>query len=175
MILWSAVGLLLLIACANVADLLLARAASREREMSIRAAIGAGRSRLILQLLRKSAVLAVCGAVGGCIIAVTLWPVLLHLLPSELREYVQAGINLRVLGFTLALTVVTTVLFGLVPAYRMSPRTPNLALRSGTRASSAGYQKLSLRGLLVIGQIAIALMLRPARGYWCRVLSGSGE
>ena len=164
MILWSAVGFLLLIACANVANLLLARAASREREMSIRAAIGAGHGRLILQLLTESGLLAFCGAVGGCMIATAMLPLVLHLLPLELREYVHVGINPRILGFTLLLTVVTTVLFGLVPAYRMSPRKPNLALRSGTRASSAGYRKLSLRGLLVTAQIALALILLAGAG-----------
>ena len=162
--LWVAVGFLLLIACANVANLLLARAATRDREMTLRVALGARRGRLILQLLTESGILAVCGAAGGCLIAMAMLPLVLRLLPIELREYVQVGINLRILGFSLLLTFLTTILFGLIPAYRMSPRQADPSLRGGMRASAAGFQKLSLRSLLVTGQIALALVLLAGAG-----------
>jgi putative ABC transport system permease protein len=162
--LWVAVGFLLLIACANVANLLLARAATRDREMTLRVSLGARRSRLILQLLTESGILAVCGAAAGCVIAIAMLPLVLRLFPAELREYVQVGVNLRVLGFSLLLTFLTTVLFGVVPAYRLSPRQADPSLRSGMRSTAAGFQKLSLRSFLVTGQIALALVLLAGAG-----------
>jgi len=132
--------------------------------MTLRVALGARRGRLILQLLTESGLLALCGAVAGCVIATAILPLVLRLLPIELRHYVQVGINLRILGFSLLLTFLTTVLFGLIPAYRMSLGQPDLTLRSGMRASSAGLQKRSLRGFLVTAQIALALVLLAGAG-----------
>ncbi|MGO8816911.1 MAG: ADOP family duplicated permease [Terriglobia bacterium] len=162
--LWVAVGFLLLIACANVANLLLARAATRDREMTLRVALGARRGRLILQLLTESGILAVCGAAVGSVIAVVMLPLVLRLLPTDLRDYVEVGVNFRILGFSLLLTFLTTVLFGLVPAFRMSPRETDPSLRGGMRPSAAGFQKLSLRSFLVTGQIALALVLLAGAG-----------
>lgn len=168
--LWSAVGLLLLIACANVANLLLARAVAREREMAIRVALGAGRGRLISQLLAESGVLAICGAAIGCGIATATLPLILYLLPIELRQYVQLSVDLKVLGFTLALTLLTTFLFGLFPAYQAASGNPEQGLRSGGRTSRASFSKLSFRSVLVTVQIALALVLLAGGGLLIRSL-----
>jgi predicted permease len=168
-ILWGAVGFLLLIVCANIAGLLLARAAGREREMAVRVAVGAGRGRLIQQLLTEGSLLATCGAAAGCAIARALLPLVLRLLPIQLQDYVHVEVNLRVLGFTLLLTLLTTILFGLIPAYRMSPN-QDLSLRNGTRMSSAGFGKRSFRSLLVAAQIALAFVLLVGTGLLVRSL-----
>jgi predicted permease len=160
------VGLLLLIACANVASLLLSRANSRQREIAIRVALGAGRRRLISQLLMESGLLAFGGAAAGCALAAAVLPLLALLVPmdqGEMEQYVRAALNARVLSFTVLLMVFTTILFGLVPAWRMSPRDSD-SLRSGSRATSATFQKLSLRSLLVTAQIALAVVLLMGAG-----------
>ncbi len=158
-VLWSAVCFVLLIACANVANLLLARAVSRQREITVRIALGAGRGRLISQLLTESAALAISGAIAGCAIAAAVLPLMVRLLPIELSRFVHIGINPRILGFTLLLTVLTTALFGLIPAYRTSGLNPAHSLGSGTRTTGANFSKLSATGLLVTTQIALAFML----------------
>lgn len=160
------VGFLLLIACANVASLLLSRARAREREIAIRVAVGAARWRLISQLLTESGLLAFAGACVGCLLAAAILPLLALLVPmdqGEMEQYVRPTLNLGVLSFTVCLTVFTTVLFGLVPALRMSP-TAGDALRSGTRTANAGFQKLSFRNLLVTAQIALAVILLVGAG-----------
>jgi putative ABC transport system permease protein len=160
------VGLLLLVACANVASLLLARASGRQREIAVRMALGAGRRRLIAQLLTENGLLAFAGAAAGCALAAAILPLLVPLVPmeqGEMEQYIRATLNLRVLGFTAGLTLFTTVLFGLAPAWRMSPAEPG-TLGSGTRATSGGPQKFTLRNLLVTGQIAMAVVLLVGAG-----------
>ncbi len=162
----ASVALLLLIACANVASLLLSRASNREREIAIRIALGAGRRQLISQLLTESGLLAFAGAAAGCVLAAAVLPSLALLVPmdqGEMEQYVRPTLNLGVLIFTVCLTVFTTVLFGLVPALRMSSAEPKL-LGSGTRATSTGFQMLAFRNLLVTAQIAFALVLLVGAG-----------
>jgi putative ABC transport system permease protein len=161
-----AVGFLLLIACANVASLLLARASGRQREIAVRMALGAGRRRLIAQLLTENGLLAFAGAVAGCALAAAILPWIVALVPmdqGEMGQYIRASLNLRVLGFTAGLTLFTTVLFGLAPAWRMSPAEPG-SLGSGMRAASGGPRKFTLRNLLVTGQIALAVVLLVGAG-----------
>jgi putative ABC transport system permease protein len=160
------VGFLLLIACSNVASLLLARARSRQLEISIRVAVGANRRRLTSQLLTESGLLAAAGAVAGCALAAAILPLLVNLVPvdqGEMEQYVRATVNLRVLSFTVCLTVFTTLLCGLLPAWRMSPASPD-SLRSSTRATGTGFHKLSIRNLLVVSQIALAVVLLVGAG-----------
>lgn len=160
------VGFLLLIACANVASLLLSRANNREREIAIRIAVGAGRRRLISQLLTESGLLAFAGASTGCALAAAVLPLLALLVPmdqGEMEQYVRPTLNPGVLSFTVCLTVFTTILFGLVPALRMS-LTEARGLGSGTRATSTGFQMLSFRNLLVTAQIALAMVLLVGAG-----------
>jgi putative ABC transport system permease protein len=162
----TGVGFLLLIACANVASLQLARAGSRQREIAIRAALGAGRRRLISQLLTESGLLAVAGAAAGCALATAVLPFLAPLVPmdqGEMEQYVRATLNLRVLGFAVFLTAFTILVCGLAPARRMPPAGPD-PLRSGTRATIAGFQRLSLRSLLVTMQIALSVILLVGAG-----------
>jgi putative ABC transport system permease protein len=164
--LFVGVGFLLLIACANVASLLLSRASNREREIAIRIAVGAGRRRLISQLLTESGLLAFVGATTGCALSAVVLPLLALLVPmdqGEMEQYIRPTLNLGVLSFTVCLTVLTTALVGLVPALRMSPTEAN-SLQHGMRATSAGFQKLSFRNLLVAIQIALAVVLLAGAG-----------
>jgi putative ABC transport system permease protein len=160
------VGVLLLIACANVASLLLARAGSRQREMAIRIAVGAGRRRLMSQLFTESGLLALAGGAAGCVLAAAILPLLTALIPmdqGETEQYVHAALNLRVLLFTACLTLGATLLFGLAPAWR-TPSTGRGLLGSGARTANDGFQRISLRNILVTGQIALAVVLLAGAG-----------
>ena len=160
------VGFLLLIACANVASLLLSRASSREREIAVRVAVGATRTRLVSQLMTESGLLSFAGAVLGCGLAAAVLPTLALLVPmdqGEMQQYVRPALNMWVLSFTIGLTVFTTVLVGLVPALRASSDTAD-PLRSGLRATATGFRKLSFRSALVATQIALSVMLLMGAG-----------
>jgi putative ABC transport system permease protein len=153
-------GLVLLIACANLANLMLARAGSREREFVVRLAIGASRGRLIRQLLSESLILAVAGAVCGAFLAIELSNLLVSFMsPSRSPIYLDTALDWRVLGFTAGLAILTTVLFGLTPAIRSTRMAPSVVLKSGGRGMSAGRERFGLRRILVTSQVALSLVL----------------
>ena len=153
-VLLAAVLAVLLIACVNVANLLLARSASRQRELAVRAALGATRGRLIGQALSEGVVLAVCGGLAGCALGYGLLRVFIAIAPKGLPRLQQATLDPRVLLFTLAVSLACGTLFGLVPALH---RTPAQLALGGTRSSAAG--RGPLRQFLVAAQVAISLVL----------------
>jgi putative ABC transport system permease protein len=159
MMVLGAVGFLLLIACSNAANLLLARAAGRQREMAIRASMGAGRARVLRQLLTESVLLALAGGLLGLFLAV--WgTTLLASIPSlQIPRLAQAGIDLRVLAFTLGVSVLTGVLFGMAPAWHASRFNLFLSLKEGGRASSDSKRASRARNILVVAQVSLAVIL----------------
>ncbi len=153
-------GLALLIACANLANLMLARASTREREMAIRLAIGASRGRLIRQLLAESLLLAVAGALAGAVLASFLSRYLVSFLTTKDSPlFVELGADWRVFGFMAGLAILTCVLFGLTPALRASRAVPASAMRASGRGLTADRGKFGLRRMLVISQVALSLVL----------------
>jgi len=162
LILLGAVGLVLLIACANIANLLLARTANREHEMTIRAAIGASRGRVIRQLLTESLLLALLGGAAGTVLAEYALRVVLPLGGKSIPRLAQAGVDSRVLGFSLLLAIVTSVLFGLAPALQASRIDLAGSLKEQTRGTTNRHDRV--RGALVIAQVTLGLVLVTAAG-----------
>jgi putative ABC transport system permease protein len=153
-------GLVLLIACANLANLMLARASARERELAIRLSVGASRGRLVRQLLFESLLLAFIGAVLGAVMAQMVSRGLIAFLSnSETPVVVDLGIDWRLLGFTALLAVLTCLLFGLAPALRATRMPPAAAMNAGGRTVGASREKFGLRRALVVMQIALSLVL----------------
>ncbi|HWN99260.1 MAG TPA: ABC transporter permease [Blastocatellia bacterium] len=168
MILLSAVGCVLLIACANVANLLLARSASRRTEFAIRAALGASRSQLVRQLLTESVLLSFVGGAVGLLLAVWGVPALIGISANSIPRASEIGINLRVLGFTAIVSLATGIAFGIVPALRSSGRDTIDALREGSRGTTGSVLHQRLLSGLVVSEIAIALVLLAAAGLMIR-------
>jgi len=162
--LFGAVGFVLLIACANVGNLLLARSAARQKEIAIRRALGAARGRLVRQFLTESIMLALAG--GGLGLLLSLWGVsLVESLGSQVTPLLsEIKIDSRVLGFTLAVSIVTGIVFGLAPALHISNPDLNESLKEGGRSSGAGASRNHLRGTLVAVEVAMALVLLICAG-----------
>jgi putative ABC transport system permease protein len=153
-------GLVLLIACANLANLMLARASAREKEIAVRLALGASRGRLIRQLLSESLLLAVAGAICGILLAGILGRVLVAMISTESDTmFLDLSTDYRVLGFTAALAIVTTILFGLAPAVRATKSSPASAMRASGRGLTANRERFGLRRILVVTQVALSLVL----------------
>jgi putative ABC transport system permease protein len=170
--LMGAVGLLLLIACSNVANLLLARATSRSKEMAVRLAIGASRLRIIRQLLIESVLLAVLGAAAGVLLASFGLDALLALAPPGLPRAQEVALDGRALGFTLGLAMCTGIGFGLVPAFQATRGQLHAILQQGGRSTTETAHRRRLRGALVVGEVAIAMMLLAGAGLLMRSFAG---
>jgi putative ABC transport system permease protein len=167
-VLLAAVAFVLLIACANIANLMLARATSRQREIAIRAAIGAGRGRMIGQLLAEGIVLAVAGGAAGLLLARLALGAIVRAGLHAVPRLGEVTIDLRVLGFTLLVSVATGVLFGLGPAISLSRTNLAHVLKEGGRTVSAGGSRLSVRRLLMASELAVALVLLAGAGLMIR-------
>ncbi len=159
----------LLVACTNLANLLIARSLSRRRELAVRTAMGAGRERLIQQMLTESLLLSLAGGGLGVVIGITALPLLARLVPNSLPIAEVPSVDVRVLGFAALLTVLTGLAFGLAPALRLSRREDSSKLREGSR-SGVGGRKERLRSMLVVAEVAGSIVLVVSSGLLLRAL-----
>ncbi|MFC1640343.1 ABC transporter permease, partial [Gemmatimonadota bacterium] len=167
----GAVGFVLLIGCANVANLLLVRGASRRRELAVRAALGAGRPRLLRLLLSEALVLSLIGGVAGVLLSLVAVNAFVSLAPAGIPRLDEVAVDGRVLVFALFLSVATTVVFGLFPALHATTVDLNQALKEGD-PRAAGRSRLGVRGILVVSEVALALMLLIGAGLLTKSFSG---
>jgi putative ABC transport system permease protein len=167
LILLGAVSFVLLIACANVANLLLARAVARSREMAVRAAMGAGRGRLIRQLLSESLLLSGLGGAAGLLLAMWVTSLLASLIPASVPRANEISIDASVLWFTLGISVVTGILFGLLPALRISRTDLNASLKEAAGRASTGRSRRA-GSVLVVTELALSMVLLIAAGLLIR-------
>jgi putative ABC transport system permease protein len=159
----GAVGFVLLIACANVANLLLARSAARQKEIAIRAAMGASRTRVLRQMLTESILLSTIGGIAGLLLSIWLADLLITIIPEGATRLDQVGIDYHVLLFAFGISALTGVLFGIVPALQASKLDVTSALKEGGR-SGEGHRRTSARSVLLIGEVALSLMLLVGAG-----------
>ena len=162
------IGLVMLIACANVANLMLVRVEARQQELAVRAALGAGWTRIVRGLLVESVMLGLMGGVVGVGLAYAGVRFLVTIGPSNLPRLAEISIDARTLGFTLVLSVLSGLLFGLIPALKYAGPRTSLALRSAGRTISASRERHRARNLLVVGQVAMALVLLVSAGLMIR-------
>jgi predicted permease len=167
-VLFAAVGFVLLIACANVAGLLLARGSRRRPEIALRAALGSGRSGIVRQMLVESLTISILGGGLGLAVATLFLQTMLHFIPQRLPRLDAISIDMTVLAFAILVSILTGLLFGVVPAWKMSKLDPALALREGTRSVTGGRGQNRLHSALVVGEIALGLLLLVGCGLFMR-------
>jgi putative ABC transport system permease protein len=170
LVLLGAVAMLLLIACANVGNLLLTHAVGRDREVAVRLALGAGRGRIIRQALTESLVLSALGGAAGLALGWWATGALLALRPAALLPVTTVGLDWRVLAFVAAITTASGVLFGIAPALWSARRAPAESLKEGGRGGSAGHRMRRWGNVLVVGEVALALLLTVGAGLFIRSL-----
>lgn len=170
LLMFCVTGIVLLVACANLANLLLARNAKRRQEISVRLAIGAGRGRLIRQWLTESLLLSVLGGCAGIVVAYWAKTGLLGFLPADYSANVHAPMDLRVLGFALLASLVTGLLFGFAPALQLSQTGVSIALRADSPSIASGERLFSLRSALIFLQVALSLPLLIGAGLFLHSL-----
>jgi predicted permease len=170
LVLSGAVGFVLLIACANIANLLLARATERHRELAVRVALGASRGRLVRQMLTESVILSLAGGIFGLFLSVWITAALVHVTPRGVPRIDEVSADLSVLSFTLGLSIATGVFFGIFPALQASRADVHVTLQEGGRAGTAGAKRTRLRDFLVAAEVAISLMLLVGAGLMTKSL-----